>query len=87
VQHFEDILSRNGGTAAAPGFLVGADRTAADIVLYHWLAAAQQHYSSYFDAVDAPLCKAFLVAMGERPGIKAYLASERCQPWDADSMM
>lgn len=87
VQHFEDILKRNGGTADAPGFLVGPCRTAADIAVYHYLAAAQQHYSSYYDAVDAPLCKAFLRAMAERPGIKAYLASKRCQPWDADSMM
>lgn len=87
LQHFEDILKRSGGTAETPGFLIGSSRTAADIAVYHFLAAAQQHYKQYYDAIDAPVCKAFLKAMQERPLIKAYLASSRCQPWDADSMM
>lgn len=87
VQHFEDILKRNGGTIEAPGFLVGASRTAADLAVYHFLAAAQQHYRQYYDSIDAPVCKAFQQAIAERPNIKAYLSSDRCQPWDADSMM
>jgi glutathione S-transferase len=86
-QHFEDILKHNGGTPEAPGFLVGPSRTAADLAMYHFLAAAQHHYGQYYDTIDAPVCKAFLRAMSERPNIKAYLASDRCQPWDADSMM
>jgi hypothetical protein len=44
VQHFEDILRQNGGSAAAPGHLVGASITAADLAVYHYLAAAEQHY-------------------------------------------
>lgn len=87
MQHFEAILTRNGGTPEAPGFLIGSSRTAADLAVYHYLAAAQQHYKQYFDAQEAPVCKAFMHAMAERPNLKAYLASDRCQPWDADSMM
>jgi glutathione S-transferase len=87
MQHFEHILKRNGGTPEAPGYLVGSSRTAADIAVYHYLAAAEQHYGQFYSSIDVPVCKAFLQAMRERPGIKAYLSSERCQPWDADSMM
>jgi glutathione S-transferase len=87
LQHFEAILKRNGGTVEAPGFLVGPTRTAADLAVYHFLAAAQQHYRQYYDSIEAPLCKAFQQAIAERPNIKAYLSSSRCQPWDADSMM
>lgn len=88
MQHFEDILKRNGGTAEAPGFLVGSSRTAADLAVYHYLAAAQQHFRTYFDDIhDAPICKAFMQAIADRPRIKAYLESERCQPWAEDSMM
>jgi glutathione S-transferase len=44
LQHFEDILRQNGGTPEAPGFLVGPSLTAADLAVYHYLAAAEQHY-------------------------------------------
>ncbi|PNH06889.1 hypothetical protein TSOC_006688 [Tetrabaena socialis] len=52
-----------------------------------YMAAAQQHYTSYYDAVEAPLAKAHQAAIAARPRIAAYLASSRCQPWDTDSMM
>lgn len=87
MQYFESILARNGGTPASPGWLVGPDRTAADLAVYHYLAAAEQHYKAYYHSVDAPLAKALQAAVAARPRIAAYLASERCQPWDADSMM
>jgi glutathione S-transferase len=44
LQHFEDILRHNGGSADAPGYLVGSSITAADLAVYHYLAAAEQHY-------------------------------------------
>jgi glutathione S-transferase len=44
VQHFEDILRHNGGSLDAPGYLVGSSLTAADLAVYHYLAAAEQHY-------------------------------------------
>jgi glutathione S-transferase len=87
LQHFEDILKFNGGTPESPGFLIGDTITAADLSVYHFLAAAQQHYSQFYDAVEAPTAKAFQASIAARPRIAAYLASERCQPWDADSMM
>lgn len=51
------------------------------------MAAARQHYGSYYEAVDTPLAKAHAERIAVRPRIAAYLASERCPPWDADSMM
>jgi glutathione S-transferase len=87
LQHFEAILAANGGTPDAPGFLVGRSRTAADLAVYHYLAAAQQHYGRWYAGIEAPICKAFQAAIARRPNIAAYLASPRCQPWDDDSMM
>jgi len=87
VQHFEDILKYNGGTQDVPGFLVGQSLTVADLGVYHYLAAAEQHYNEWYDPLEAPLCKAFKASIEQRPRIQAYLSSERCQPWDTDSMM
>jgi glutathione S-transferase len=86
-QHFEAILQYNGGSVEAPGHMVGSSITAADLAVFHFLAAAEQHFKEYYDAVDAPLCKAFKASIQQRPNIAAYLQSERCQPWDTDSMM
>jgi glutathione S-transferase len=41
----------------------------------------------HYEAQDAPLAKAFKASIQRRPRIAAYLASERCQAWDKDSMM
>uniref|UniRef100_A0A383VC28 Glutathione transferase n=1 Tax=Tetradesmus obliquus TaxID=3088 RepID=A0A383VC28_TETOB len=88
MQHFEEILKQNGGgTPEAPGYLVGSSITAADLAVYHYLAAAEQHYRPYYEAQAAPLAKAFQASIAQRPRIAAYLASPRCQPWDKDSMM
>ncbi|KAF8071007.1 Beta-carotene ketolase [Scenedesmus sp. PABB004] len=87
VQYFEAVLRANGGTPDAPGFLVGDAVTAADLSVYHFLAAAEHHYGDWYGPLDAPLAKAFAASIAARPRIAAYLASPRCQPWDADSMM
>lgn len=87
MDHFEAILTRNGGTPEAPGFLVGPSLTAADLAVYHYLAAAEQHFRQYYEAQEAPVAKAFKAGIQQRPRIAAYLASDRCQPWDSDSMM
>jgi len=83
MEYFESLLARN----QESGFLVGDKLTVADLAVYHYLAAAQQHYGQYYDAQAAPLCKAFQARVAARPRIAAYLASDRCLPWDADSMM
>lgn len=82
LKFFESLLARN-----PSGFLVGGDRTAADIAVYHYLCAAKQHYGEWYEKIDAPGCKAFRERIGARPNIAAYLASERCYDWDKDSMM
>lgn len=41
----------------------------------------------YYDAQDAPRAKALQARVAARPRIAAYLESERCKPWDTDSMM
>ncbi len=75
--------------AAAGGFLVGQSLTAADLCAWHYLCALEQHYGSYYESAmaSAPRLRAFKEAVGGRPRIKTYLESERCPPWDADSLM
>ncbi|KXZ42755.1 hypothetical protein GPECTOR_120g422 [Gonium pectorale] len=86
MQHWEDILRKNEADGEQ-GFLIGNSLTVADLAVYHYMAAAQQHYRAYFDAVEAPLAKAHQARIAARPRIAAYLSSGRCQPWDTDSMM
>jgi glutathione S-transferase len=84
MRYIDTLLQRAGGS----GHLIAGQLTAADLAVYHFLAAAQQHYGQYYDQVeDAPLAKAFKDSMAARPRIAAYLASDRCPPWDKDSMM
>ncbi len=66
---------------------MGGKLTAADIGAYQCLAAAEQHFKQWYDAVEAPLTKAFQARIAARPNIAAYLESDRCLPWDKDSMM
>jgi hypothetical protein len=39
------------------------------------------------EIAQSPLVLALRDRIAERPNIKAYLASDRCLPWDNDSMM
>ncbi|KAG2483047.1 hypothetical protein HYH03_018076 [Edaphochlamys debaryana] len=81
---FEAVLQQN---THKGGFLVGASVTVADLAVYQCMAAAEQHYGPYYAAQETPLAKAHQAAIAARPRIAAYLHSERCQPWDSDSMM
>lgn len=69
--------------------LIGGILTAADIALYHWLAAVEHHMPGAYAAAiqGAPLCAALAAQVAARSRIAAYLASSRCQPWDRDSLM
>ncbi|KAF5829064.1 hypothetical protein DUNSADRAFT_16621 [Dunaliella salina] len=80
----EAVLKSN---KCGPNFLVGSELSVADLATYHFLCAAERHYKPYYDAQEAPLAKALQSRVAQRPRIAAYLASDRCQPWDADSMM
>ncbi|GLC46199.1 hypothetical protein PLESTM_001839600 [Pleodorina starrii] len=92
MRYWEDILARNpnpqaSGRGGWRGFLIGSSITVADLALYQYMAAAEQHYKQYYDAVDAPRAKEHQRRIASRPRIVAYLQSDRCQPWDKDSMM
>ncbi|GBF93001.1 hypothetical protein Rsub_05837 [Raphidocelis subcapitata] len=71
------------------GFLVGPDRTSADIVAWHYLCALEHHYREWYAPAmeTAPRLAAFKRRIGARPRIAAYLASDACPPWDRDSLM
>lgn len=80
-----------GGTAGGGGggSLVGPTLTTADLAAWHYLCALERHYPSYYAPAmaGAPRLQAFKAAIAARPRIAAYLASERCPPWDEDSLM
>ncbi|KAG2423230.1 hypothetical protein HXX76_015486 [Chlamydomonas incerta] len=84
LAYWEEVLSKN---PTRSGFLVGADISVADLAVYQFMAAAQQHYRQWYDAVEAPAAKAHQARIAARPRLAAYLASDRCLPWDGDSMM
>ncbi|GFR48365.1 hypothetical protein Agub_g10255, partial [Astrephomene gubernaculifera] len=82
---WEQVLERN--PCQEQGFLLGDRLSVADLAVYQYMAAAQQHFHAHYDAVEAPRAKEHQARMAARPRIRDYLASERCQPWDTDSMM
>ncbi|PNW87542.1 hypothetical protein CHLRE_02g142200v5 [Chlamydomonas reinhardtii] len=84
MSYWEEVLTKNPHQS---GFLVGKDISVADLAVYQYMAAAQQHYRRWYDDVEAPAAKAHQARIAARPRLAAYLASPRCPPWDSDSMM
>jgi len=86
LAYFEDILSKNPHGSM---FLVGDRLTVADLQVFQYCLAAEQHYKQWYapEIKKAPLLSALVDAVAQRPNIKAYLASDRVFPWDSDSMM
>ncbi|GLI60934.1 hypothetical protein VaNZ11_003170, partial [Volvox africanus] len=84
MRYWEALLDRN---PDPQGFLIGSSIAVADLAVYHYMTAAEQHYKQYYDAIEAPRAKEHQMRIASRPRIQAYLNSNRCQPWDTDSMM
>ena len=84
---------RQGGDAdagdAGGGWLVGPRLTVADLTAYHFVCAAERHYGRWHAAeiARAPRLGRLRARVAARPRVAAYLASDRCPPFDADSMM
>ncbi len=85
IAHLEAVLRHNQGSE----FVLGPRLTVADLVVWHFLCALDVHYHEYYarEMAGAPLLTAFKARIAERPRIKAYLQSDRCQPFDTDSCM
>ncbi|GAX83827.1 hypothetical protein CEUSTIGMA_g11251.t1 [Chlamydomonas eustigma] len=86
IQYFQDVLAKNpcGGC-----FLVGDKLSVADLAVFHYMKAAEHHFKEAYESliINTPLLFMLVQNVSERPKIKAYLSSDRCLPWDTDSMM
>jgi hypothetical protein len=52
------------------------------------LRAAQSQFAEAFNAnEDIPLLKAFMTRISARPNLAAYFKSDRCRPFEGNSMM
>ena len=71
-----------------PRFVVGDKLTYVDLALLHVLRAAKSQFSEAFNALNTiPLLKAFMERISARPNLAAYFASDRCRPFEGNSMM
>ena len=69
-------------------FVVGKKLTYVDLALLHVLRAAESQFPDTWKELDTiPLLKAFKDRMSARPNLAAYFKSDRCIPFEGNSMM
>lgn len=84
LSHFERLLAANNGGG---GFFVGSDLTYVDLQVLVMLQVTDSQWPDTYSEVDIPLLHLFRKRMEERPRIKAYMASDRRNPFAGDSLM
>ncbi|CAM9876603.1 unnamed protein product [Lampetra planeri] len=84
--HFEATLKANDG---GQGFLVGDSLTYVDLALLHALRATAAQFPEEWAAAAevTALLRAFQARVSARPRLAAYFRSERCKPFEGNSMM
>ncbi len=96
LRHFLRVLRRNAPAAAggkAAGFLFGDSLTYVDLALLHALRATEAQFPTAWARMTAgegaefePLAE-YKRRLEERPRLKEYFSSERCKPFEGNSMM
>ena len=85
LQHFEKILLAN---SAGDGFVIGNKLTYIDLGLMHVLRATASQFPDAWKSYDSiPKLKAFKERMEARPRLAEYFKSDRCKPFEGNSMM
>jgi len=84
MTNFERFLKANRGGG---GFFVGDSLSYVDLQVMVMLQVTRSQFPDAWEALDAKLLKDHLAQMEARPRIKAYLLSDRKQPFAGDSMM
>jgi glutathione S-transferase len=84
---FEAILAANGATKAKP-HLVGKSLTYADLSLFHTVDGLKYAFPKATGRLlkSRPLVSSLHAAVKNRPRIKAYMASDRRQPFNEDGI-
>ncbi|MEX2249231.1 MAG: glutathione S-transferase C-terminal domain-containing protein, partial [Parvibaculum sp.] len=87
LDYFESILTANGATESKP-HLVGKSLTYADLALFHTVDGLAYAFPKTTGRLlrSRPLVSSLHAAVKKRPRIKAYLASERRQPFNEDGI-
>ena len=68
--------------------MLGSKLTYVDLAVLHVLRATEAQFSEPWRAMTSvPLLKAFKVRLESRPNLAAYFKSERCKPFEGNSMM
>lgn len=85
LRHFEKLMiSNNGGD----GFVVGDKLTYVDLGLMHALRATASQFPEEWKQLDGiPKLRAFKDRMEARPRLASYFKSDRCKPFEGNSMM
>lgn len=81
--YFEKLLQANDNGRS---FVIGDKLTYVDLGLLQVLRNAANQFSDEWIKMDIPLIKAFKQRMEARPNLAAYFKSDRCQPFEGNSM-
>jgi glutathione S-transferase len=86
LSYFERILEHNSASAGA--YLVGSDRSVADLSLFQVLEGLAYAFPRGFEQTtgDCPRLLALRRRIAERPRVAAYLASTRRLPFNEDGI-
>ncbi|KAI8521308.1 hypothetical protein Bbelb_010620 [Branchiostoma belcheri] len=85
LAHLETALKANKG---GQGFAIGDKLTYVDLGLLHVLRATEAQFPEAWASNDSiPLLKAFKDRLSARPNLAAYFKSDRCIPFEGNSMM
>jgi len=89
LHHFNKVVLKNGPSKPVAG---GSNVTYADFALFHVLDATVSQFNTDFyenawDKTEVPALKGYYEWMKRRPNLQAYFLSERCAPFEGNSMM
>ena len=85
LEHFEKLLLANDN---GDGFVIGKKLTYVDLGLLHVLRATESQFTDSWKSFEnIPKLKAFKDRIAARPRLAEYFKSDRCKPFEGNSMM
>ncbi|XP_013395749.1 glutathione S-transferase [Lingula anatina] len=89
LRNLEHLLNANYGKHGGKGYAIGTKMTYVDLALLHVLRATESQFPAPWEELKGsfPLCREFKERMSQRPNLAAYFKSDRCRPFEGNSMM